>query len=714
MLIDCRKVIGKSAWGGAMIFVVLLCCLSLARQVYAGGIQTLDVVNVTDTAENPVGTTDSANEGTVLEEQIETRPAYRNGELLEEVPGLVVTQHSGEGKANQYFLRGMNLDHGTDLRITVDGMDVNERTNAHGQGYSDTNFMIPELIDYIQYRKGSYYADYGDFSAIGAVDIHFVDSLKQGIASTTVGTYGYERELFADSIKLGHGSLLGALEYEHNDGPWVDPADFRKVNGVLRYSLRSGNDYFNVAAMAYTSQGEATNQIAERSVDEGIISRFGTLSPSDFTSTHRLSLSAAYEHTEGSSIDKANIYLIDKRMTLFSDFTYFLYDPVHGDQFEQWDRRITTALNYSHTVTGNFSGLDLENTLGLQVQNDNIFLGLNHTEDRQVLQVWLEDHVIETSEAAYFSNTIHWFDKFRTQAGVREDLYQANDYSGVNNSGRTSAGMFSPKLNMIFGPWADTEYFINVGEGFHSNDARGAINAGVPIADAGIPGALPNSPTPLLARAKEYEVGARTTIIPGLETELSAFRIHLASALEWDGDRGETTPGPAAVLEGIELSNYYKPTRWLTIDADIAYTRARTAVTDTVDSPPFNGRYIPDSPSQIISIGASVHDAGPYSGALRLRSVGRYPLVCDDSVTAKPMNTVDAEAGYKFSKNWKVILQGFNLLNAKADDIEYYYASRLAAEPLSLAIPNGGQGINDIHFKPIEPINGRLTLIYNF
>ena len=698
--------------GVLMIFFVAF----FAGSAFAGGIQTLGVVEVTETTENLVGTTDSANEGTVLEEQLETRPAYRNGELLEITPGLVVTQHSGEGKANQYFLRGMNLDHGTDLRITVDGMDINERTNAHGQGYSDTNFMIPELIDYIEYRKGAYYAEYGDHSAIGAIDIHYVDTLKQGIASTTGGTMGYERELFADSIKLGPGNLLGAAEYEHNDGPWSDKADFRKVNGVLRYSLKSGNDYFNVAAMLYTSQGEATNQIAERAVDEGIISRFGTLSPSDFTSTHRLSLSAAYEHTEGSSVDKANIYIIDKRMKLFSDFTYFLYDPIHGDQFEQWDRRITTAGNASHTVTGKLLGLDMENTLGLQAQNDNILLGLNHTEDRHLIQVWLEDHVIETSEAAYFSNTIHWFDKFRSEAGVREDLYQVNDNSGVTGipSGKTSAGMFSPKLNTILGPYANTEFFINVGEGFHSNDARGAIDNAVPIADLQIPGIPPNTPTKLLARAKEYEAGTRTTIVPGLETELSVFRIHLQSALEWDQDRGETTPGPAAVLEGLELSNYYKPTRWLTIDADIAKTRARTAVTDTVDSPPFNGRYIPDSPSQVITVGATVHDLGPYWGSLHLRSVGRYPLVCDDSVTAKPMNTVDAEVGYKVTKNFKVALQGFNLLNAHADDIEYYYASRLASEPLSLAIPNGGQGINDIHFKPIEPIGARLTLVYNF
>ncbi len=709
MVMRCHNRTRKIIRGSLRLFIVLSSIL-FSSVAYAGGIQTLDVVEVTDTTENLVGVADSANEGTILREQIESRPAYRNGELLEVTPGLIVTQHSGEGKANQYFLRGVNLDHGTDLRITVDGMLVNERTNAHGQGYSDTNFMIPELINYIQYRKGPYYADYGDFSSVGAIDVSYVDTLKQGIASTTVGTYGYERELLADSIKLWGGNLLGAFEYEHNDGPWVNKADFRKWNGVLRYSIGEGKDHLAFAAMFYSSQGNATNQTAERAVDEGVISRFGTLDPSDFTSTRRYSLSGAWQHTEGSSVIKANIYIIDKHMELFSDFTYFLDDPVHGDQFNQWDHRISSAFNAGYTWSGKLLGLDMENTVGMQLQNDNIFLGLNHTQDRQILQVWREDHVIERSESAYFQNTIHWFEKFRTEIGLRGDYIQINDYAATANSGKISDSMANPKLSLIFGPWAKTEYFINVGEGFHSNDARSTIDTSVPVSD---PTAGPNQAAKPLVRSKGWEVGARSAIIPGLETELSFFQLNFASELEWDGDKGETSPGPPSRRTGVELANYYKPTRWLTIDADFAYTRARTTVPDT-SNPPFIGRYIQNAPEGVASIGASVHDLGPYFGTLRLRYLGRYPLVQDDSVTAKPSALLEAEAGYKFTKNLKVVLQGFNLLNAKASDIEYYYASRLATEPLSLATPNGGSGVNDIHFHAAEPINGRLSLIYNF
>ena len=676
--------------------------LLLASSAYAGGIQTLDVVEVTDSVENLVGTADSANEGTVTKQQLESRPAYRNGELLEVVPGLIVTQHSGEGKANQYFLRGVNLDHGTDIRITVDGMLVNEHTNAHGQGYSDTNFMIPELISDMQYRKGPYYAEYGDFSSVGAVDIHYVDKLAQGIASQTVGTYGYERTLIADSIKLWTGNLLGAIEFEHNDGPWDNKADFRKWNGVLRYSFGAGKDHFTVAAMAYTSQGVATNQIAERAIDSGLISRFGTLDPSDFSFTRRYSLSADWKHTESNSVTKANIYIIDKTMTLFSNFTYFLDDPVHGDQFEQWDKRITSALNASHTRTDKLAGFDMENTIGMQLQNDSIFVGLNHTENRQILQIWRADHVIEKMASAYFQNTIHWFEKFRTVAGIRGDFIWINDNAATANSGKSSDGIASPKLSMIFGPWAKTEFYINAGEGFHSNDGRSTIDTSVPVSD---PTAGPNQKVQPLVRSKGYEAGVRTAIIPGLQSSLTFFQLDFDSELQWSGDKGETSPGRPSRRRGFEFANYYSPLRWLTIDADFCYTVARFTAPDPTD--PTIGDHIPGANEGVGSLGVSVHDLGPYFGSLRVRYLGPYALIEDNSQRSKSSTQVEAQTGYKFSKHLKLILQGFNLLNAKVSDIEYYYASRLSTEP-------AGASVNDIHFKPAEPFSVRLSLVYNF
>ena len=705
MYTDLFKKLRKMSPYCSKLFVVL-CSLLLTSLAYAGGIQTLDVVEVTDRTENLVGMADSANEGTAPREEVLSRPYYRVGELLEVTPGLIVTQHSGEGKANQYYLRGVNLDHGTDLRLIIDGMLCNERTNAHGQGYCDLNFMIPELINDIQYRKGPYYAEYGDFSSVGAIDVHYVDTLKQGIALATVGFDGYERGLFADSIKLGNGNLLWALEYVHNNGPWVNPADFRKVNGVLRYTIGDAHDSFAFTGMAYTSQGVATNQIAERAVTEGLISRFGTLDPSDFTFTRRYSLSAAWQHTAGDSVTKANIYIIDKTMELYSNFTYFLDDPVHGDQFQQSDRRVSSAFNASHTWTAKWAGHEMENQVGIQLQNDNMYVGLNHTQDRQLLEVWRYDHVVEPSEAAYFQNIFHWFEKFRSEAGIRVDFLQINDKATTANSGRTHGSIGSPKLNLIFGPLAKTEFYINMGEGFHSNDARSTIDTSVPISD---PQAGPNQPVQPLVRSKGYEIGARTGIIPGLQSSLTFFQLHFASELEWDGDKGETSPGRPSLRTGFEFANYYNPTPWLTIDFDLAYTKARSQgpqVPVQYGTVTVYGNYIPGAVEGVASLGVTVHDLGPFFGSLRLRYLGWYPLIEDNSRREGPSTLLSGQIGYKFSKHWTMVLEGTNLLNSKAADIAYYYTSRLPGEPLT--------GVNDIHFKPVEPINARLSLIYYF
>jgi len=706
MLIDCCKGIGKATRCCHLLPAVLFSLMLAPLPAFAGGIQTLGVVEVTDTTENLVGTADSANEGTAPREEVQSRPYYRVGELLEVTPGLIVTQHSGEGKANQYFLRGVNLDHGTDLRITVDGMLVNERTNAHGQGYSDLNFMIPELISDIQYRKGPYYAEYGDFSSVGAIDIHYVDTLPQGIAKTTVGFDGYERGLVADSIKLGAGNLLGAVEYVHNDGPWSNTADFRKVNGAVRYTIGEGQDKVTFAGMAYTSQGVATNQIAERAVTEGIIPLFGTLDPSDFTFTRRYSLSGAWQHTTENSVTKVNLYSIDKTMELFNDFTYVLDDPLHGDQFEQYDKRISSAFNASHTWTVTWGGHEMENQVGTQLQTDNIYVGLNHTEERQVLTVWRYDHVVETSEAAYIQNVLHWGEKVRTEAGIRADFLQISDNSVTANSGRTEASMANPKANLILGPWAKTEFYLNTGEGFHSNDARSAIDHSVPVSD---PQAGPNQAAEPLVRSKGYEAGVRTAIIPGLESSLTFFRLHFDSELQWDGDKGETSPGRPSQRTGVEFTNFYLPTPWLTIDVDYAYTKARSegAEVPVVYGPlTVYGNYIPGAVQGVGSLGVSLHDLGPYFGSVRVRYLGGYPLIEDNSQHERASTLLEGQTGYKFSKHLTMVLEGLNLLNSKAADVAYYYTSRLPGEPL--------QGVNDVHFKPVEPLTARLSLIYYF
>ena len=664
---------------------------------HAGGTQELDKVVVIGNATNLVGVADSANVGTVTQKQLEARTVYRPGELLEATPGLVVSQHSGEGKANQFYLRGFNLDHGTDLRTTVDGMLVNQRSHSHGQGWTDLNFVIPELATGLEYKKGPYYASEGDFSSAGAVSLKYANKLDQGIASVGFGQNGFRRVLLADSPQLGSGNFLYALEAEHNDGPFVRPDDYRKLNGVLRYSEGDAANGFNVTAMGYHAQWNSTDQIPKRAVDAGQLGRFDAIDPSDGGESHRYSVSGAWRRADATSSTKVNAYLIDWQLNLFSNFTYFLDDPVNGDQFNQPDRRRTTGLNASQTWSQAGLGSESENTVGVQFQNDNIFNGLNRTKDRQILSTTRRDHTVETSVGIYAENSTRWAPWLRTVLGARADTYRFDVKSdNAANSGKVTATIASPKLALIFGPWSDTEFYVNAGGGFHSNDARGTTATVDPKSGGAA------EKVPPLVRSKGYEVGVRTSFIPGLQTSLSVYRLDFASELTFAGDAGTTQPGRPSRRAGVELANYYKLSDWLTVDADVAFARARINDND----PDGIGLRIPGAVEGVASLALAVDNLGPWFGAVQYRYFGPRPLIEDNSVRSASTATLNGRIGYKISPTMRVELEGFNLTNRQASAIDYYYTSRLPGEPAA--------GVNDIHFHPIESRSVRVTLAVNF
>ena len=659
--------------------------------------KTLSTVTVETSRTSQLGIAESANAGFVTQQQLEARTVYRPGEVLEAIPGLVVSQHSGEGKANQFYLRGFNLDHGTDLRTTVDGMIVNQRTHAHGQGWTDLNFMIPELFTRLEYRKGPYYAAEGDFASAGSANVVYADKLDAGIASVGIGQFGYRRILLADSPKVGNGNLLYALELFHNDGPFSNPDDYRKINGVLRYSEGTAANGFNVTAMAYRGRWNATDQIAKHAVDAGAIGRFDAIDPTDGGKAQRFSLSSAWNRTTAAGSTNINAYVIHNKLDLYSNFTYFLDDPVNGDQFNQRDRRTTAGLNVSHTLPTPLFGRESETTMGLQLQNDNIFNGLFSTVARQRLSTTREDHVTESSAGIYLENSTRWAEKFRTVAGVRADFYRFNVNSdNPLNSGKRNDSIASPKLSLIFGPWAKTEYYVNAGTGFHSNDARGTTIA-----------VDPKDPTaafarvPPLVRSKGVELGARTEIIPGLQSSVAVYRLDFDSELIFVGDAGTTEAGRPSRRTGIEFNNYYKPAKWLTIDADFAFARARFRDQDPV------GNRIPGAVEGVASLALAVNNIGPWFGALQLRYFGPRPLIEDNSVRSKSTSTLNGRIGYKINPRMRVELEGFNLTNRKDSAIDYYYSSRLASEPQGTSTP-------DIHFHPIESRSFRVTLTANF
>ncbi len=665
---------------------------------FAGGVQTLDTVEVTDSAENLIGSADSSTEGTVTQKQLEDTPILRTGELLEAVPGLIISQHSGAGKANQYYLRGINLDHGTDFATTVDGMPVNMPTHAHGQGYSDLNFVMPELLSGVQYRKGPYFADEGDFSAVGAAHMDYVNELKQNIGLLTIGTNSYQRGFAAASSNLFKGKLLYAVELMHYDGPWQDPDNYKKINGIVRYSQQIGQNDFNIETMAYWGVWHATNQDADRAIDEDLISRYGTLDTTDQGSSYRYSLSGQWQHTGASSVTKANAYVISYGMDLYNDFTYFL-DPVNGDQFHQKDRRLITGVKASQTWLNKLFGHDMDNTIGLQLRNDNITpVALYATDSTDYVATSSQDHVSITNFALYLQNGFKWAEKFRTVAGLRWDYYHWNVNANLpENSGELGRSIFSPKLSMIFGPWDKTEFFINGGYGYHTNDIRGTTTT-VDTATG-----LPNTRVVPIERARGAEVGTRTAIIPHLQNELTLWYLGLDSEEVFDGDHGVTTPSFASNRWGIESANYYSPFPWFTLDADFAYSVARF-----IDDPA--GSYIPGSPEVVISAGARIDDIKGFLCSLRMHYFGSRPLIDNDSVRSNPSTIVDARVGYKFHdkpfENWRLLVDVFNIFNTKTSDIDYYYISRLPGEPPS--------GVNDIHTHQAEPLEVRATLEFRF
>jgi TonB dependent receptor/TonB-dependent Receptor Plug Domain len=648
-------------------------------------------------ASGPANLQPTAASKTIISgEEFNSRPVSRVGELLEAVPGLIVTQHSGEGKANQYFLRGFNLDHGTDLAITVDGMPVNMPTHGHGQGYADINFLIPELVQSVNVRKGPYFADKGDFASAGTIDIDYLGRLPKNLAEITVGSFGYRRALAAGSTAVGAGTLLAAVEAGQYNGPWDVPDDVRKVNGVLRYSQGTATDGFTLSAMAYSNSWTSTDQVAQRAIDQGIISRLGTLDATDGGTASRFSLSSNWAQSSDAGQSKVSAYVVRSSLQLFNDFTYFLNDPVNGDQFSQTDRRTVYGLDASHSFDLRFAGVPVQTRVGLQTRADDINVGLFRTLQRATLSTVREDNVQEGNIGLWTDTTARWTGWLRTTVGFREDVFAGRVASDTPaNSGNASATMTSPKAGIVFGPWVKTEFYGNAGTGLHSNDIRGATITVDPNDKV-----TPLNPVPLLVRSKGAEIGIRTKAIPDLTSSLALFVLDFDSELLFVGDAGTTEPSRPSRRVGVEWTNQYKLRSWMTVDLDVAYTRARFTDFDSA------GDRIPGAPALVASGGVTFGADTGWFGALRARYFGPRPLIENDSVRSLQSLIFNARAGYKFDNGLRLQLDILNLFNAQTNQIEYYYLSRLPGEPIG--------GVADRHVHPAEPLAVRLTLAGRF
>jgi hypothetical protein len=754
-------------------------------------------INVQGREDDLIGIAESSTQGTVGAAEIQDRPILRSGEVLETVPGLIITQHAGGGKANQYFLRGFNLDHGTDIAIFLDDMPLNLPSHAHGEGYSDMNTVIPEFVQRVNFEKGPYYANVGDFSSAASTHVEFFKTLPQNFAKLEGGSYTYGRAVFGASQKIGSGNLLYGAEETYYDGPWKHPDAFNKINGLLTYSRGDDTHGVSLTARAYHGKWNSSDQIPVTaqvnptpSTPYGV-GYFGSLDPTDGGHSQRYSLQAEGHRQGTNSESKLMAYGFYYDLDLFSNYTYYLVDPTRGDQFEQQDRRWVGGLAAHHTVFSEWYGRKVENTFGVQLRNDWIHNGLYRTEKRRrtvktddsatgisfsnsicntytftvsisvdggtpttypsacpvLPQITERDNFTDTIGSAYVENKIQWANKVRSVVALRGDdqkfvvtsLAYPSDLvtlpSGATttvnaaNSGSASKFLPSPKVSLILGPWANSEFYLQGGFDFHSNDGRGATQQVEPVSqDNPYHGTLGTKITPLV-QTKGGEIGVRTSALPHLQSTLALWVLHSNSELMQDGDTGGTSASEQSSYRyGLEWANYYTPTEHLAVDFDISDSRAQFTQIDPNDATQYvtnsaitingtpvgsfyvqqsypGGKLVPEAVKVVVSSGITRHDDQGFSSSLRLRYFGPRDLTSDGLYQSSQTVLLNGEIGYRFYEKWHVTAEFLNMLDRKDADIDYAYVYQIA--------PTAAPGFGRVN-HPTEPFLLRFALGRSF
>ncbi|MEO9130885.1 MAG: TonB-dependent receptor [Sphingomonas sp.] len=688
-----------------------------AQVAAVSGADAPDVV-VTASRIHMLSQATTASEGSITQEEIALRPIYRPGQLFESIPGLVVTIHSGEGKAQQYLLRGYNLDHGTDFANFVDDMPVNRPTNTHGQGYSDLNFLMPQIVRGIDYTKGPYFAAIGDFGSVASSHARLANEIPTQ-ASLTVSTDGYQDGFVGGTYHLsGDQRLLGALELGHYDGPWKPGENFRKINAAIRYSRGNATDGMSLTGLFYKSSGGLITDQPERAIEQGLIDRFGTLDPTDHSRSLRYSVSAHLDKPVGPGQLAISLYAVHSTMTLWSNFTHYLDDAVNGDQQAQDESRDTFGGLATYTFHTAFGSIESDTVIGLHGRYDNVFVDRKHTRNRTtVLNYCMReqesgpalpypavngycnaDRVHLLDLAPYVQNTLRWTPWLRTVLGLREEYYYATDISQVSETrGRGHQWLTQPKAGIILGPWARTEFYLNYGRGFHSNDVRGVFGT---VPEAGV--SLVGGKTPLLAQTTGFELGMRSDMIPKLMLQVALFRQDFRSELIYNADTGQDEAGAPSRRLGLELSAQYHPLHWLELNTDIAFAKPRYHTADLA-AYGLNEPYIADAPNFTYSAGVLVSGLGRWAGGLQWRRLGTHSL--DDGnkyPQDKGYSEWNLDIGYSVPHVLRFGISVFNLLNSHDGAADYYYTTRLPGEP--------ADGIAGFQTHPLEPRSVRFTL----
>lgn len=637
-----------------------------------------------------LGSADSSSQGVVGYADFSTRPLARVGELVEVVPGMIATQHSGPGKANQYFLRGFNLDHGSDFSTFFDGMPVNFRTHAHAQGYMDLNFIIPEVIERIDFKKGPYFANTGDFSLAGTSSMKTYDSLERGFVEVTAGSGDEIRLVAADSVNTELGSLLYALEHQQTNGMFVLDQDVRKYNGLLKYTGEIAGIPSQLTLTAYDSEWISTNQVPQRALTSGQIDRFGFIDPDLGGQSHRYSLSGRFELGEWDLTAYASAYY----MSLINNPTYSLNDPINGDEFEQEDERVLFGGSLVRQSRFEIMGLKAAGLFGAEVRVDDVQeLNLFNTRSRLRYGSVREDSARELSLSTYAESEFALSENLRLTIGLRADYIRFDvEALRAENSGTESDALLQPKFGLAYRLSDSLELYANYGHGFHSNDVRAAVNRIDPVTGED------TEAQDILVEGRGGEIGFRYDNLKGFNISLTAFELATDSELVFVGDAGTTEPSDPTRRSGVELNAFYSISERLVIDLSAARARGHfRGLPDGANS-------ITDAHENVAAAGLTYVGTQGVTASLRVRYFGDAALTEDESVMKENSTLINAGVSYSAGA-WEMGIDVLNLLDAEDDDIAYFFESRLPGEV---------EAMEDIHFHPSNPRVIRAMLRYSF
>lgn len=621
---------------------------------------------------------------------LQTNPVNNSQELLRTVPGLVIGQHAGGGKAEQIFLRGFDIDHGTDISLSVNGMPVNMVSHAHGQGYADMHWVTPETIECINFGKGPYFAERGDFTTAGFVDFKLKDRLQDNLIRFELGQFDTQRILGMYNLldQKDHSAWI-STEYISTDGAFESPQNFKRINLMGRYAGQlENNDRIGFTATYFKSSWDASGQIPQRAVDQGIISRFGAIDDTEGGSTSRMNLQMDYtKNIDENSFVKTMAYYSEYDFELYSNFTFFLEDSVNGDQIKQKEARQLFGGNAEYNRYFDLGGNKVLLQLGGGLRNDQtIDSELSHTVNRITTLDTLKLGDINQTNSYAYANIDFTFGKWKVNPGLRFDYFEFDYYDKLLPEYLTQTqtkSIVSPKLNFQYNYSSNLQLYLNTGKGFHSNDTR------VVVAQKGID---------ILPAAYGADLGAIWKPAPKLLVNAALWTLYLEQEFVYVGDAGVVEPGGKTQRQGVDLSLRYQPLAWLYADLDVNYTFARS-----VDDPE-GANYIPLAPEFTAAGGLSAMFENGLYAAARVRHIADRPANEDNSIVAIGYTVVDFNMGYQ----WKSIELGLkiqNLFDVEWNETQFATETRLADEPAP---------VEEITFTPGTPFMATAVITYRF